>query len=101
MLEDFQRRLRSGEFIKLKGDPTHRQYNEVIIEATAFLEALPTSIEAFFFPDTPECATPQTECQAAVRAAHAAFLQEYGLSNEAVPLLRLRASGVPAFETVD
>jgi hypothetical protein len=98
MLEDFQRRLRSGEFIKLKGDPTHRQYNEVIIEATAFLEALPTSIEAFFFPDTPDCATPQTECQAAV---HAAFLQEYGLSNEAVPLLRLRASGVPAFEMVD
>ena len=40
MLEEFQRRLRSGEFIKLKGDPTHRQYNEVIIEATAFLEAL-------------------------------------------------------------
>jgi hypothetical protein len=29
MLEEFQRRLRSGEFIKLKGDPTHRQYNEV------------------------------------------------------------------------
>lgn len=101
MLEVYAARLRNGEFITFKGDETHRQYNEIVLDAKKWDAALPATIEAFFFPETSQCAD-GSPCQQAVRDSYAAFASEYGAAAAAVPLLRLRPKGTnPAFEAVE
>ena len=92
-------RLRRGEFITFQGDPMHRQYNEVVLDSRAWSAGLPRTIEAFFYPDTPQCSA--TPCQQAVRDARAGFAKEYDA--EPLPLLRLRLQPdgtTPAFQPV-
>lgn len=53
---------------------TRGHYNEVILDAKWYADHLPDSLEAIVGD----------------RETHAAFLKQYGLSNEAVPLLEYR-----------
>ena len=101
MLQDYAGRLQRGETYYLREDPLKQlQYNELILDSATWVAHLPRTIEAFFFPDTPECATPLTDCQSAVRGAHSRFRRQYGAAVP-VPLLRLRLDGrLPAFEVV-
>ena len=62
------------------------QYNELILNADVWRENMPDAIEAFFYPvngvvDTSE-GTPEDAYD-----IHRAFLDEYGLTNDDVPLL--------------
>ena len=70
----------------------HGGYNEVVYDTDMswWADALPTAIEAFFVPeDAPE------DAKERARTAHAAFLQEYQVSADDVPLLMWAFSGDP------
>ena len=69
-----------------RADSNTRGYNEVILNSARWLDQLPYSIEAMFFPASENCAR-RPQCEARTRRAHSAFLQEYPSSN--LPLLRL------------
>ena len=100
MLQDYQHRLRTGVTFTLGDQPhTQRQYNEVVLDATRWLDHLPHTVEAFFFPDSSSCNSPTSACQRFVREAHESFIKEYGrVAQETVPLLRLQFDrALPAF----
>lgn len=54
------------------------RYNEIVLDSLYFEEHLPYSLEAFFTRGHSNLAS----------EAHAAFLLEFGLTSEDVPLLR-------------
>ena len=81
------------------GIGTYTGYNEIVVESASWLASLPRAIEAVFIT---ECADGErntnyagtahscSSAHAKGRKAHAAFLEAFGLSKTAFPLLRLR-----------
>ena len=64
--------------------------NEMIIDASSYLEALPDALMAFFY--TSESEHPEVE---AMRTAREAFVQQYALDDDhAPPLVRLDVTNV-------
>ena len=61
----------------------NRAYNEVVFDGEAVVRSLPMSIEAFFIPTDGS----QSEDRNKARASHEAFLKEYKVSADDVPLI--------------
>ena len=91
-------RRRSLGFSRLPGDLANldaewvQSYNEVILDADEWVAQLPGIIEAVFLLD----GSSPTDQQRAIDA-HAAFLNEYSLSEEDAPLLSYDPQRVPPF----
>ena len=94
MLGEYEQRLRGGVTFRLNGADGRpgpsRSYNEVIVDSDHWIAQLPHSVEGFWWPDSPECARPESACQRAVREAHEGFERAYPSLRGEVPLLRLR-----------
>lgn len=56
-----------------------------MFDAYLFDDRLPSSIEAFFYLDEPQCN--ERKCIGPARDAHASFLKKYPASKERVPIL--------------
>ena len=64
-----------------------RGYNELVFDLEAYIEHLPRSVEAFFYAADPrDVRADQVEL---VRATHARFLDHFGASFDALPLLAM------------
>lgn len=59
-----------------------RSHNEVVLDAAHYTEQLPASVEAFFVH-----ASSSAQVKAEVRALHASFVSEHGLTADAAPPL--------------
>ena len=72
----------------------HSGYNEIIINSPKLNEQLPQAIMGFFFPkgQSPVTSDLGYGIMIDVVKVHAAFLEEYGLTDEQVPLLVLDPS---------
>jgi len=66
-------------------------YNEVILDAAAWVAALPKTIRAVFFPSSASVAEEQR-----AREIHRDYIESYGLSAHEVPLLRLAVTNPAA-----
>ena len=62
----------------------HNPYAEAVMDSSTWIDNLPWSIEAVFFPST---ATPKAEAEA--REIHTNFAKAFGLTKREAPLLRL------------
>ena len=78
------------------GSPTH---NEFVLDAEYSEAHLPASVEAFFFPETDECDY-NLGCRTRVQQVHKAFLRQYGLDSDSVPLLAMRLDNLESPFTV-
>lgn len=67
-------------------DAIEPEYNELIIDPSSFVEALPGAVEAFFVFG--QSLAPLSANMRAMRRVRAAFLQRYDLSEDEVPMLR-------------
>lgn len=61
-------------------------YNEIVLDAASVLAALPSAVEAFYYPHVPDDPK-QDAVIASARAAHRNFLVKYGVDRQRVPLL--------------
>lgn len=64
-------------------------YNELVLDAAAWVEAMPRTVTAFFAPKTTACVTAQRNCLDEARRARNAFTAHYNLEESAVPLVWL------------
>lgn len=69
--------------------PPWNTFNEFVIDSQYTDRRMPDAVEAFFYPMTDECET-SSKCGKYVARIHKAFLREYRLDEDKVPLLALR-----------
>ena len=69
----------------------HRSYNEVVFASEPIVSGFPHSVEAFFLPV--EAVQKDEVAKNWIRLAHRAFLDEYKVSEEDVPLLTFKTWG--------
>ena len=79
---------RSNQLSKMM-DANDGSHNEVVLDSVAWVEALPSTIEAVF--------AVAGEAQARARQIHQDYLRTYGLTEEVVPLLIYDPRGWPPF----
>ena len=81
---------RASQLMSMMEHSDGSSHNEVVLDSQAWVEELPSTIEAIFLVDGDD--------EAKVRKIHQDFMRDYGLTVEAFPLLRYDPKGWPPFE---
>jgi len=93
---------RPGDLAAMLAVEQSYNYNELVLDAAAWVDALPRTVTAFFAPKTRQCVEAQRNCVDEARKARDAFATEYGFAKEAVPLVWLHLDRTQdPFELVD
>ena len=67
----------------------NKGYNELVFDLSVYFSNLPHSIEAFFFGKGNRCCDPVDFA----RSIHSGFIDHFGISSEALPLLLFNDDG--------
>ena len=71
------------------GGGQYSGYNELVMDADAWKDHMPQTIEAVFYPTHSEC---DASCRSKAETTHSKFLHEFGVSSDDYPLLKLDVS---------
>ena len=71
------------------GGGQYSGYNELVMDADAWQDHMPQTIEAVFYPTHSEC---DSSCRSKAETTHSKFLREFGVSSDDYPLLKLDVS---------